>query len=80
MVPSYHIKRELVSMGRVYRVGTFRVPPVKKIGNPAQDHAKAMGILKALAGVMEKSELLKQYPELGIEWNGSVVKSEEGRQ
>lgn len=62
-----------------YRIGTFSVKSVTTVGNPVRDFEKSMGILKALAGVMEKRELLTQYPELGMEVNGvPITATEEG--
>jgi hypothetical protein len=57
----------------VYRIGTFRISPVKRIGDSRRDTEKTMEILKALAGVIEKRELLRKYPELGMEVNGIPV-------
>jgi hypothetical protein len=57
----------------VYRIGTFRISPVKRIGDSRRDTEKTMEILKALAGVIEKRELLRKYPELGMEINGTPV-------
>jgi hypothetical protein len=62
----------------VYRIGTFRISPVKRIGDSRRDTEKTMEILKALAGVIEKRELLRKYPELGMEINGIPV--EEAKQ
>lgn len=59
-----------------FRVGTFRVSSTTRIGDQKRDFEKSMAILRALAGVIEKRDLLKEYPELGIEVNGIPVSRE----
>jgi hypothetical protein len=56
-----------------YRIGTFNVTTVTRLGNPKRDFDKTMAILAALAGVIEKRDLLASYPELGLEVNGIPV-------
>jgi hypothetical protein len=57
----------------VYRIGTFKVSPVKRVGDQKRDEEKTIAILKALTGVIEKRELLIKYPELGMEINGIPI-------
>lgn len=53
-------------MGKTYRIFTYKTPSVSRIGDK-QGPKQAQDILFFLAGLIEKQEILSNYPQLGIE-------------
>jgi hypothetical protein len=51
----------------VYRIFTYKTPSTVRIGDPEKGQQQAKDILFFLAGLIEKQDLLTNYPKLGIE-------------
>jgi hypothetical protein len=71
LVPSYH-KWEDENM----RVGTWDVMGHVNF-NEKPDERKKMAVYRVLSGSFDLKEVLKEYPQLGIEINGKPLKGDD---